>query len=130
MTNIVARLRAVQGDNEDAREAAAAIERLRAEVEQWKQRYEAERRDHEITIAFCDKIISEGDWMPAQAMTPYQHDRDHLLRHASGRGATWQLNGKRKRHAITLPTIGGCMNSTNRAAIRDRSKPGWRKPGR
>ena len=67
VTDIVARLLQPIGlhhwpalDLERA-EAADEIERLRAEVEQWKQRYEAERRDHEITIAFCDKIISEGD---------------------------------------------------------------------
>jgi hypothetical protein len=31
-------------------QAADEIERLRAEVEAWKERWEAERRDHEATI--------------------------------------------------------------------------------
>ena len=40
--------------------AKQEIERLRAEVAEWKERYEGERRDHETTIAQCDKIMNEG----------------------------------------------------------------------
>ena len=65
MSDIVARLRACHGIKADdpeccCAEAADEIERLRAEVAEWKERYEGERRDHETTIAHCDKIMNEG----------------------------------------------------------------------
>ena len=49
-------------------EAAAAraelaqieIERLQAEVDEWKERWAAERRDHEATIRNFDKLMNEG----------------------------------------------------------------------
>ena len=44
----------------DLQQLRAEIERLRAEVAEWKERYEGERRDHETTIAHCDKIMNEG----------------------------------------------------------------------
>lgn len=34
------------------------IIRLREEVAAWKERYEAERRDHEATIKHCDQMLS------------------------------------------------------------------------
>jgi len=37
----------------------AEIERLRAEVEDWKDRWTAERRDHEATIRHFDKLMNE-----------------------------------------------------------------------
>jgi erythromycin esterase-like protein len=39
---------------------AAEIKRLTAEVEEWKERCAAERRDHEATIAHCDRVMNEG----------------------------------------------------------------------
>jgi hypothetical protein len=38
----------------------AEIERLQAEVTLWRERYEAERRDHEATIKHADKAMNEG----------------------------------------------------------------------
>ena len=57
MTDIVERLRDC-GSDEDL-EAAAEIGRLRAEIEEWKERWEAERRDHEATIRHFDKLMNE-----------------------------------------------------------------------
>jgi hypothetical protein len=39
------------------REEKAKNERLREEVAMWKERYEAERRDHEATIKHCDEML-------------------------------------------------------------------------
>lgn len=36
------------------------VNSLWAEVELWKERWEAERRDHEATITHCDKMLNEG----------------------------------------------------------------------
>ena len=84
MTTLVERLRqSVTKGHEPtddlAIEAADEIERLRGlyddcineihrlnrlgvergtEIETWKDRYETERRDHETTIRYCDKIMS------------------------------------------------------------------------
>ena len=38
---------------------AADNERMRAEVEEWKERWAAERRDHEATMKAFDKAIEE-----------------------------------------------------------------------
>jgi hypothetical protein len=41
--------------------AADEIERLRAEVELWKDRYHAEREDHDATIKHCDRVLNEWE---------------------------------------------------------------------
>ena len=72
MTDIVERLHTIRdhlhsgrfGQREvwekDLDEAADEIERLRAEAAEWKERWEAERWDHEATIKAFDKAMNEG----------------------------------------------------------------------
>jgi hypothetical protein len=83
MSNIVERLRGCLRpvgyvmrtvDTDTLQEAAATIERLheelravllhvaelRAEIEEWKERWAAERRDHEATIRHFDKLMDEA----------------------------------------------------------------------
>ena len=38
----------------------AENERLQAEVDEWRERWAAERRDHEATIRDFDKLMNEG----------------------------------------------------------------------
>jgi chromosome segregation ATPase len=67
MTDIVERLRAdiesLRGLNNqllaDCAKAETEIERLTAEVEEWKERWAAERRDHEATIRRFDTLMNE-----------------------------------------------------------------------
>ena len=40
-------------------EAAVEIERLKREVAEWKERWAAERRDHEATIRQFDRLMNE-----------------------------------------------------------------------
>ena len=57
----VERLRAIMnGDAAEIIRLLREVERLRAEVEEWKERCAAERRDHEATIAHCDRVMNEG----------------------------------------------------------------------
>jgi hypothetical protein len=44
---------------EELRTVLAHVEDLRAELEEWKQRWVAERRDHEATIRHYDKLMNE-----------------------------------------------------------------------
>jgi hypothetical protein len=62
--DIVERLLACQGilsgDPECCcKEAATKIKRLHAEVAEWKERWAAERRDHEATIRHFDTLMNE-----------------------------------------------------------------------
>jgi outer membrane murein-binding lipoprotein Lpp len=41
-------------------ELADEIKRLTAEVQEWKERWAAERRDHETTIRHFDMLMNEG----------------------------------------------------------------------
>jgi hypothetical protein len=62
MTDIVERLLTayLTGPDRDVlTEAADAIAQLRAEVEEWKERWAAERRDHEATIRHFDELMNE-----------------------------------------------------------------------
>ena len=42
-------------------ELRAEVEKLRAEAVEWKERYEAERADHEATMRHCDKLMNEDE---------------------------------------------------------------------
>ena len=61
-------------------QAADEIERLRAEVEAWKERWEAERRDHEATIRHCDKLMKEARERENDPRSPHQNQRHRRSR--------------------------------------------------
>jgi len=65
MTDIVERLQMAMDMEpevhsfEAMRDANVEIERLKREVEEWRERWAAERRDHEATIRHFDKLMNE-----------------------------------------------------------------------
>jgi hypothetical protein len=44
---------------EELRAVLLHVTELRAELEQWKERWAAERRDHEATIRHYDKLMND-----------------------------------------------------------------------
>ena len=57
---IIRLLREVERLRAERDERTNEVARLLIELEEWKERCAAERRDHEATIAHCDRVMNEG----------------------------------------------------------------------